>query len=346
MGELAWSRFPAVAESHTGRAWLTIQANLGLAENTLQAYGRSLQEYFQFCAQHVIGPESATREHVSMFVRLLLDRRGRLPKGATDGDDRPHLANATVQLRLTAVRLFYDYLIEEGLRQSNPVGRGRYTPGKAFGGERGLLARYRRLPWIPNEDEWTEILKAACQEPIRNRVMLALSYDGALRREELCSLETRDIDPAHRLLHIRAETTKNRQDRTVPYSVASSTLYAAYLVHRRQLTRDRGPVFLSESRRNFARPVSVWTWSKVVAGLAERSGVRRFKTHTPRHLCLTDLARTGWDVHEIAAFAGHRCIQSTLSYIHLSGRELAKKLERGMAEIHAWRVRMLAEMLK
>ena len=31
-------------------------------------------------------------------------------------------------------------------------------------------------------------------------------------------------------------------------------------------------------------------------------------------------------------------------YIHLSGRELARKLERGMAEIHAWRARQLAEV--
>ncbi len=32
-------------------------------------------------------------------------------------------------------------------------------------------------------------------------------------------------------------------------------------------------------------------------------------------------------------------------YIHLSGRELSAKLEQGMAEIHAWRVSMLREVL-
>jgi site-specific recombinase XerD len=37
--------------------------------------------------------------------------------------------------------------------------------------------------------------------------MLAMSYDAALRREEVCSLETTDIDPAHRLLRIRSEVT-------------------------------------------------------------------------------------------------------------------------------------------
>ncbi len=60
---------------------------------------------------------------------------------------------------------------------------------------------------------------------------------------------------------------------------------------------------------------------------------------------MTDLARANWDVQEIAAFAGHRSIQTTLLYIHLSGRELAAKLAKGMAEIHAWRTRITKEVL-
>ena len=50
----------------------------------------------------------------------------------------------------------------------------------------------------------------------------------------------------------------------------------------------------------------------------------------------------GWEVHAIAAFAGHRHTDSTLRYIHLSGRELADKLSQGMQHIHAWRVQALA----
>jgi integrase len=174
--------------------------------------------------------------------------------------------------------------------------------------------------------------------------MLAMAYDAALRREELCALETADIDPAHRLLHIRAETTKNLMDRIVPYSEATGELYALYLRERRFLSRERGPLFLSESHRNHARPISIWTWSKVVENIAERSGVRQLTTHTFRHLCLTDLARAGWDLHEIAAFAGHRSVESPMIYIHLSGRDLAAKLEKGMASIHAWRAKMMQEV--
>jgi site-specific recombinase XerD len=256
------------------------------------------------------------------------------------------LANATIQQRLVAIRLFYDYLVEEGLREINPVGRGRYTAGKGFGGkrEKGLVPRYTKLPWLPNDEQWQDILQVAKVESVRNRTMLSLAYDAGLRREELCALRTDDLDPAHRTVRIRAETTKGRRERIVPYSVATGQLLQAYLVHRQSISRTRGPLFLSESPRNRAQPITLWTWSKVIRQIALQANVPQFSTHTLRHLCLTDLARSGWELHAIATFAGHRSLSTTLQYIHLSGRDLADKLTRGMAYIHAWRVQMLAQL--
>lgn len=248
-----------------------------------------------------------------------------------------------MQQRLTSVRLFYEYLVEEGLRVVNPVGRGhRATSGRPGGGKRGLVPRQSRLPWIPDDQDWSAVLVVAAREPIRNRTMLAFAYDAGLRREELCSLRTDDIDPARRLLRVRAETTKSRRERVVPYSAPSGELLRAYLMHRADLSRARGPLFLSESRRNPAAPLTPWTWSKVVRRIALAAGVPRFGTHTLRHLCLTDLARAGWEIHAIATFAGHRSTETTLQYIHLSGRDLAAKLASGMAHIHDRRVALLA----
>jgi integrase len=200
-----------------------------------------------------------------------------------------------------------------------------------------------KLPWIPAEAEWLRILEVFRGEPARNRVMLALAYDAALRREELCSLRTGDLDPAHRMLRVRAETTKTRRERMVPYSAPTGVLLSEYLHHRAALSRARGPLFLSESRRNLAEPLTLWTWSKVVRRVALAAEVPRFSTHSTRHLCLTDLARMGWELHAIATFAGHRSTDSTLRYIHLSGRELSEKLASSMSQIHAWRVGMLTD---
>jgi len=341
---IMWERYPCLSSYLHTRTWLTIQCQLQLAQNTIEAYARALEDYLRFCKHEQIEISQANRADIAHYVHHL----SHLPRPDHHAGQPAHgLANATIQQRLTAVRLYYDYLIEEGLRERNPVGRGRYTPGNAFGGqrERGLLPRYRKLPWIPAEEEWGRIIKVVCQEPIRNRVMFALSYDAALRREELCLLETGDIDPTRRLVQVRAETTKNRQGRIVPYTSATAALYANYLNYRRDLSRERGPLFLSESRRNHAQPISIWTWSKVVKEIAIRAEVPQFTPHTLRHLCLTDLARADWDVYDIAAFAGHRSVQSTLLYIHLSGRDLSEKLARSMSHLHAWRIQTLTESL-
>jgi integrase/recombinase XerD len=347
MAEIDLERYARAAALDVARTWLVLQVNLGLAPNTIDAYARALEEYLAFSATKNVSVIEAARDHIAAYIRELTSRPH--PRGANVVvlDSGAGLANATLRQRITAIRLFYDYLMEEGLRSTNPVGRGRYTPGKGFGGarDRGLIPYFTKLPWIPNDEQWKTVLQAARTETFRNRMMLALSYDSALRREELCSLKTSDIDPAHRMISVRAETTKNRRARVVPYSPPTGDLLAAYLRRRRELSRERGPLFLSESRRNTGRPISKWTWSKVVEGISDRSGVPEFTTHTTRHLCLTDLARADWDVQEIATFAGHRSIQTTLLYIHLSGRELASKLAKGMAEIHAWRTQMLKEAL-
>jgi integrase/recombinase XerD len=129
----------------------------------------------------------------------------------------------------------------------------------------------------------------------------------------------------------------------VPYSEITGTLLKLYLGYRSTLSRARGPLFLSESKRNRATPITLWTWSKVVRRIVLRAGVPNFSTHTFRHLCLTDLARAGWELHEIATFAGHRNLNTTLLHVHLSGRDLAARLTLGMEQLHAWRLSQVGD---
>jgi site-specific recombinase XerD len=346
MSNPCFNHYPLVTQYSSAQDWLQIQANLCLASNTIEAYGQALNDYFYFCICSEIAPEIATKGNIAAYVRHLTERHNPRRKNRQNGTNKG-LANATIQQRLTVVRLYYEYLIEEGLCNKNPASKGRYTAKRGFGGQRSrnLIPHYKKLPWIPNEEQWQAILQAAQAEPLRNRLMLAFAYDGALRREEVCSLQISDINPAEQLLHIRAEVAKNNRERFVPYSEVTSKLFALYLPHRRQLSCSPGPLFLSESRRNRGQPISIWTWSKVVERIAERSHVCEFTTHTLRHLRLTDLARDGMDLNFIAQFAGHRNIQTTQVYIHLSGRELANAFKHGMNTIHTRRIRMMEEAL-
>ncbi|MBK0003967.1 site-specific integrase [Erwinia sp. S63] len=308
---------PFLAADPSALRWVCLQEDLLRAPNTVDAYARGINDWLAFCHSVAQTAVAAGRDTVALYVRSLhLSRQ---------------LAAATIRHRLTVVRLYCDWLCEEGLREKNPVRRGMWkNNGK---GRPGIVPVQRRLPWIPDDEDWVHFLEVAGRADIRTRFMLALAYDCALRREELCKIATDDIDPARRLLTVRAENTKNRCGRVVPYSSVTGELFMDWLAERRQLSTSRGPLFLSRSPRNRAEPVSGWTWSKIVRSLALKAGQPSISTHTFRHLCLTELARAGWDIHEIAMFAGHRRIQSTLLYIHLSARDLSQRFGRTVASL-------------
>lgn len=223
-------KWPVLDRHDRAAEWLQIWSDLGRAPRTIDAYARGLGEFLLVCERDGIDPKTANRSHIAAFVRELRSRPSRSGANVLALDSGAGLANATLQQRLVPVRLFYDFLVEEGVRESNPVGRGRYTPGRDRGGgtARGLVPRLVKLPWILAEAEWLQVLEVFRAEPIRNRLMLAPAYDSALRREELCALRSDDIDPAHRTLRVRAETTKTRQERMVPYSASTGVLLGEY----------------------------------------------------------------------------------------------------------------------
>lgn len=320
MGALPYS-----VENQHGRSWLVLLGNLGRADATLDAYARALSNYFSFCLSLGVKAEIATLEHVSLYVRHLGD-------DTLDGETSHRCSNATMQQYLTAIRLWYDHLVYQDVRESNPVPRGTYFSVSTRGDNdhpgfaRGLIRRLKLLPAIPSEEDWKKLIETVAQESLRNRLMFALAYYGALRREELVNLQVTDFDFAHRLIRIRPETTKSSTPRVVCYAATAGKALSEYLDYRHQIDRHAGLVFISESHRNAGQPISKWTWSKIIEGLAKQAGVAGFSTHSLRHLRLTHLAQAGWKLHELSAYAGHRNPQTTLMYLHLSGTDLLARM--------------------
>jgi integrase/recombinase XerD len=274
---IRWEHYPHVASDSHARQWLETQAMVGLAPATIHAYGRGANDYLAFCERTSRPAVEATREDVVAYIAEMTQRPN--PRG--DAVRYLHsgvgLANATMQQRLTVVRLLYGYFIDERIRsaEQNPVGRGRFTPGRAFAGkrDRGLLRHYGRLPWIPGDDEWQAILLAASVEPVRNRLMLLLAYDGALRRSELVALTLRDLAFPHQQITVRPEITKNGRGRVVMLGDVARELLQRYLDERAAGAVVDGPLFRSQSDRNRAQGLRPDAWDKVVARIADEAGL-------------------------------------------------------------------------
>jgi len=108
-----------------------------------------------------------------------------------------------------------------------------------------------------------------------------------------------------------------------------------HLKAMRSLDSLPGPLFRSESDRNAGKPLSIWSWSKIVRAWSIKAGLSGFSTHSLRHLRLTHLARSGWKLHELTSYAGHRDPKTTMIYLHLSGVDLAARMAGAVAHIDA-----------
>lgn len=97
MTAIRWERYPLLAQQEHSRSWLQIQGNLGLASNTVEAYGHALEGYLHFCQNQGIAPETASREQLSRYVHDLTSRPN--PRGTKIRvlDAGVGLANATLQ---------------------------------------------------------------------------------------------------------------------------------------------------------------------------------------------------------------------------------------------------------
>ncbi|CAM5657545.1 site-specific integrase [Streptomyces aurantiogriseus] len=142
MAPIPWGKFPTVAEHQLARQRLQFMANIGRASNTIDAYGRAVQDHLRFCAAEGTDPLLARADTVAFWIKSMLDRPIRRPSRAP-WRAGTGLANATIQQRLVAVRSFYEYLVEDGLREQNPVRRGQLGRGG-----RRPLRRVEQAPWV------------------------------------------------------------------------------------------------------------------------------------------------------------------------------------------------------
>ena len=145
----------------------------------------------------------------------------------------------------------------------------------------------------------------------------------AARRAEVAHLKVSDIDSQRMVVHIRGG--KGRKDRDVMLSPSCSKSYALYWRGLR-----RKPTDLAVSRQQVAygelschRPRSLWN------GLSgtplERAGLehRHIHPHTLRHCFATHLLEAGADLRTIQMLLGHRDLEETTIYLHLSQRHLS-----------------------
>jgi site-specific recombinase XerD len=174
--------------------------------------------------------------------------------------------------------------------------------------------RPKTLPSVLSPEEVSRLIQAAPHG--RDRVLLQLAYGCGLRLSELLSLQVGDIDSARMVLHVRQG--KGHKDRLVPLSLRLLEDLRAYWRLCRPTTwlfpgkKADQPITNGNVQRNFRR-------------IARRAGLtKRCSMHTLRHSYATHLLEAGVDLLTLKALLGHRNLDTTARYLHISTQRLQK----------------------
>lgn len=157
----------------------------------------------------------------------------------------------------------------------------------------------------------------------RNRVIVELLYDTAIRRSEIADVKITDIDLDGGFLLVRG---KGNKERVVPVSGRVSGLVRNYILAvRPAFINGDDPAYLILNRWGRRMDANgVWAVVKRCGKLAKLDKVT---THTLRHTCATHMLRNGAPIRHIQEMLGHESLETTMIYTHVTINDLK--------EIHA-----------
>ncbi len=268
-----------------------LAAERGAARNTLEAYRRDL-----VAAQLAIGdPALAEADALASLGAVWAD-----------------LAPASLARRCSALRQFYGFLVDEGLRDDDP------SPALP-----STVTR-RPLPRLLSREDVTRLLTRAEEEAASDRsdavrllCLLELLYGSGLRASELVSLLVNAVPRDAPFLHVAG---KGGQQRMVPVSTRARHALSRWLALRRSTSRH---LFPSHGVDGHLTRVRLFQLLRALAARADIDPTR-VSPHVLRHAFATHLLEGGADLRVLQMLLGHADISTTQIYTHVDSARLVE----------------------
>jgi site-specific recombinase XerD len=239
---------------------------------------------------------------------------------------RHNLGRSAIQLRFSALRTFYKFLIRHGAVETSPIKN------------LSLPKLEKRLPKFLTIQQMKDLLAAPAKlletrkqrkgagRPIsapaclRDLAVLETIYSCGLRVSELCGLRVDDIDWSEQLVRVRG---KGKKERLVPVGEPALQAIQNYWSVLKQPPAGVSPVFFAETKKH--APLNPLQLSRrlkqylVIAGLDPG-----LTPHKLRHSYATHLLDAGADLRSVQELLGHAHLITTQIYTHVTTERLKK----------------------
>ncbi|MBM3265449.1 MAG: site-specific tyrosine recombinase XerD [candidate division Zixibacteria bacterium] len=268
---------------------LTIER--GVSPNSCDAYRRDLTAYHAHLdGRGVPHPTAASAREIRSFI-ISMRKRG--------------LAPSSIARHLSALRMFYRFMIGEGMTHADPTENIR-SPRLP-----------RRLPVFLNRDEMTRLLEQpdhTTRLGLRDLAILEFMYATGLRASELLAFRRADLMFDTGLARIFG---KGSRERLVPVGRQALSVLRQYLDRVRPMLAhgESGDLMFLNAKGHRLTRMGLW---KLLKTYVELAGIeKRISPHTLRHSFATHLLEGGADLRAVQEMLGHVDVGTTQIYTHV-----------------------------
>ena len=269
-----------------------LQAERGLAQNTIDAYRRDLFSFSDFILSidNIDDLSLVRRNHINFFIKNLHDK-----------DYSP----TTVTRKIAAIRGWFRWLYSVDIISQDP----------SVGIELPRLVK--KLPKVISVGEIEKILKNNLSD--MESVVFELLYGAGLRVSELVDLTINNIELKSRYVRCIGKGSK---ERIIPIGSKAKKAVEKYLrqrdliVKRFKLDNEKKLLLKANGRR--------MTRQDVYAFIRKQGELlnKHISPHTLRHSFATHMLENGADLRVVQELLGHSDVSTTQLYTHVSKKRL------------------------
>ena len=255
---------------------------------TIKNYKLDLTLFFDFLNKSNINYLYLNKDNVLAYLKYL---------------DKMNLKNSTISRRISALRTFYNYLMNEGLINSN-IFLNVKNPKLE-----------KKLPNYLNYTEMEELLESidiSTDEGLKRRLLIEMFYSTGCRVSEMINVKISDIDFTNKTIRIMGKGSK---ERIVYFGDYASKYLENYL------SKVKCDKYLFTNKNG--EKLTVNEVEQIVKDIMKHISIKTHVTpHTLRHTFATHLLNNGADIRTVQELLGHANLSTTGIYTHVSSDRL------------------------
>lgn len=265
-----------------------LKSEYNYSDYTIKNYKLDLTLFFDFLNKSNINYLYINKDNVIDYLKYL---------------DKMNLKNSTISRRISTLRTFYNYLMNEGLINSN-IFLNVKNPKLE-----------KRLPNYLNYTEMEELLESidtSTDEGLKRRLLIEMFYSTGCRVSEIINIKVKDIDFLNKKIRIMGKGSK---ERIVYYGDYAKKYLDKYL----SKGMDKDYLFVNKHGDKY----TVEEIELIVKDIMKHLSIKTHVTpHTLRHTFATHLLNNGADIRSVQELLGHSNLSTTGIYTHVSSDRL------------------------